>query len=339
MPYSDGDLGPRRLRVDNLTANVYLDELLDVTISEHYLGMTGAPSPAIIGTPVTSYHGTAAASQTVDLPVCPAIGNVLMLLLVYGWNTITDVPAGWGDDYIGAAIPYTAKLGVFLLRVTGKESWYADPAPQVTFTFNDTTRTAAIVAELDNTLDFSDGWTAGWNDADYDAGTSTAPNSPSVTAAVGDAFLWISLFFADVGTTVSSYPTGYTLGQASIASGTGAGHFTAGFCGKQSTSTSEDPGAFGLADSVGWSAWTTPIVGALSTIRDNEVIAWDAATSEWINQSPRYASILGMSTDNKAYFKTTDTDTYLKYASNSIRFVVGGTTVLTMSSTGCVITT
>ena len=89
------------------------------------------------------------------------------------------------------------------------------------------------------------------------AASSTAPNPASLTPSGGSAnYLWLAVFHAGSNQPATGYPTNYTNGQTIGIASSGSATASAQ---RALTASSEDPGAFTIASSAAWAAYTVAI--------------------------------------------------------------------------------
>lgn len=335
MPYSDGDIGPRRLRnMGGSWIDMNLEDLLDVDIS----ATESVYIPGIV-TVAESSTDTDTTSHVISYPSDMTVGNLLLCVLtLHGDGTSHGTwPADW--TFLSHSPTGYAYTEVGWHQVTGDE--------ETTFTVTsaDAGKAAHIVLEISHAADpDSDPPEIAWGTL-WGLTEPWIVDPPLLSMSAGTKFLYLTVCASEGRNSVTVWPTGYDLSQSEkYSAATNAA--TLALCGKQSITDSDNPSAFTITDSpdhleiiYGNRATIGIIGGPGDTPADNDLLAFDAGVGYWTNQTPVDASVLGLTTGNQILFKSSDSDTYLKYAANSLRFIIGGSTVLVMSSTGCVMTT
>jgi hypothetical protein len=95
-------------------------------------------------------------------------------------------------------------------------------------------------------------------------GASATPNPPNLDPAAwgSEDALWEAAYCVGDDTTTNTYPTNYSGNQTQGNSDTGASAAHLGSCTRALTASSDDPGTFGVAASLDWTAQTIVIRGA-----------------------------------------------------------------------------
>lgn len=209
--------------------------------------MAGSMKAPAVVTRATSTP--AGASLACSLPASLVSGNLIVLAVSY-YNagiTLATPPSGW--TLLVAQTATTQHQYIFYKTSNGSEG------ATVTVTPSGSTGCGTVAYQVS-------GWSGTPVAGTYATGTSTAPDSPSVTPG-GSASLSLAIAGGGNGAsteTISSYPSGYSNGQiAALASG--SFHWCAGAEKILNSGAAENPAAFTAGNSSAWSAQTVNISG------------------------------------------------------------------------------
>lgn len=207
-----------------------------------------SPTPrAFVGTPSGTSDAT---SFAVTLPTHAAGDTLAVFIASDGTPGITCT--GWTSVKTGAAAGSTAKGFIFRKDEVAASASETNP----TFISDGAQQYAAVAVSIPGDLNVES--------SDVFTGSSANPDSPSFSPSAGSQdYLWLSFAATDNGSgiTVSTEPSGYTLPAAintGVSNGSGSGA-TAAVAWKQSTASSENPGAWTMALSEQWGAFTVAI--------------------------------------------------------------------------------
>jgi hypothetical protein len=212
-------------------------------------------SPTIAGTPATTAISTAATSGAMNLPSGITAGELLIAVIMTPLTTnVFTVPSGWSSMTTVTSTPSC----VFARYADGTESG------TTTFSWSGTQKATAIIFRVAGHGYIGSDVTS-WTDATNSpsnaaaSGSSTAPNPAVSDTTVLQDNLYIAIASWLQDQTANTYPTGYGLSQTTVSSGGAGGGATkcgSAIAGKQATSTSDDPGAFGITTTTNWQAFT-----------------------------------------------------------------------------------
>jgi hypothetical protein len=171
-----------------------------------------------------------------------AAGELLVVAIAMENNGAgPSTPAGWTAAFV--PVTNTVILGVYTKVAAGGETGVT-----ISHGNNETVWMAWRI----------NGTSAGVYTVATATGTSTGPDAPSVTPAAGSKdYLWLAGAAQRV-SAATGYPATYTQGQQTIAS-TGANVSVIESAERQLTSTTDDPGAFTIAASQAWVAFTMAV--------------------------------------------------------------------------------
>jgi len=196
--------------------------------------------PAVAATATTAIS-TATTSHTINLPTGIVSGN---LLLGFFSNASFEQFATWPSDPLFTEIRELTRIGntlsVAYRTADGSEG------STITVTTPGTVKSAATFYRITGWLD-----TQAPEVSTGVTGTSANPDPDSLTPTGGaEDYLWIAaLGFNHSGgsTSVTTWPTNYTVSQMSPSSGGGdSTHCSAATAGRELNGASEDPGTFTL---------------------------------------------------------------------------------------------
>lgn len=210
--------------------------------------------PAIQTTNETAVS-TAGTSHAINLPSGIAAGDLILILLDKGSTSATfNALTGWTELLDEAA-------------ANGIAIWYrladATEGATVTFTSSASTRSASISYRISGAIDPA---VQAPQLSTVATAASTAPNATVCTPTGGAKdYLWITFFGAtgeeaDDDTWVTGTPTNYSglLQKACGVAGTNLGGLI-GAASRQLNAASEDAGAFTIAVSATWRAYTVAV--------------------------------------------------------------------------------
>lgn len=210
-------------------------------------GPVSAPGGGGSFTVETATYDAETFGTSFTIPMPSGSGGRLLMAVAATWTGTVTTPTDWTQivDQANGTGERT-DFWVFERDSTG----FTDTTVGLTIGAND--RVTAITFRI--------GGSTGAPDV---AGTpsqanSTAPDPPSLTPAGGSAlYLWIALVAASRPSTSPTYPSGYTDTLTAAHATTDSGsHSRVMAAWKEATASSEDPGVFGLADTVSWVSTT-----------------------------------------------------------------------------------
>ena len=224
---------------------------------------------------------TASTTHNVALPTGIVAGDLLLIYWAdYNTNTSTiTVPTGWTALY--NAQNGSRRYAAFYKVANGTEG----------ATINFPTSANEVAAHTSYRI--SNGYyTAVPVTGTAATGSSTGSNPPALTSGFGVVnTLWIAASHSG-GTSISSYPSSYTLSQVSANTGSNDNtHASMAIAARQLQAASDDPANFTLSASRTWSAQTIAIQGAAVvgaipsntvgaiTIRNGHTVTVDANTT------------------------------------------------------------
>ena len=187
---------------------------------------------ASIRSSATDTLATAGTSHEITLPTGYAAGDLLVMFIRRSVWTLTTITSftGWTEKYTGGlGLTVWAKVAV------------GDEGATATFTTSANCAHAVVTYAVKDhfgdltAIEASTGTT----------GSTSQPNADSLTTSWGaEPTLWISAHghYSFVTSAVSSYPSGYTLGQSTVEILSGSEYYSMTTAAKLSQSTSENPG-------------------------------------------------------------------------------------------------
>lgn len=187
----------------------------------------------------TSFVGSNNVNHSVTLPPVVGAGNLLLILAAVNGNPTITAPAGWtpiADTNAGGS---NKKELILAKSADGTEG-----GTTVTFTTDAGEQSAHVSLAIGNwsgNLSFiaTSGIPVNANGA--------TPNPPAVTAPWGsEDNLFIAGGFLREGSTIDSYPTGYTSNQLSATTSTGSAGSTMVIATRELAAASDDPDSFGI---------------------------------------------------------------------------------------------
>lgn len=203
----------------------------------------GAVPPSIFGTPVVTTGTTSSTTKSVVLPASTPAGSTILFKIAVSSGSANTMTASGGFVAVSGAAQATTTMNgsVFYKIADGSEGG-------TTITVTLSSASTSHVAEAYCVTGAS---TSTPPEAASTTGSSTTPDPPSLSPSWGSAN---NLWFAGYGsrlnsTSVSAYPTNYTLGRASGV----ANIVSAAMAARTASAASEDPGTFAVGGvSVNW---------------------------------------------------------------------------------------
>lgn len=203
---------------------------------------------------VTSFEETTAVTtHRVNLPGGLSAGDLILVFFAGdGSAPVTD----WEEFTELRAYTYsTLRFHVAYKKATGLEGSYFE----VTTGF--AVRSTSITYSYGQHM-LVDDWIDQYYVSTPVGGISAFPNPNNLYPGPGDGamnWLWIATAAWADDATVSSFPSGYTIGQTSRISSQGTLGVSVGLAHRESNIAQENPGAFQLSASKGWIAFTVAI--------------------------------------------------------------------------------
>lgn len=203
--------------------------------------------PAVVGTPTTTAQSTANTVRNIDLPTGITAGErIIIVITTDNAGAVTFTPPTGFSAIAGAASSSTVCNGAAFEKIaTGSESG---------------TITCTVSTSCTNSMAcayrVSGAHASTVSEAAATTGTSTTPNPPSKTPSWGsDDTLWIAAFGKRASSALNTYPANYTTDQTS----NNINNIRTAMATRQVAASSEDPGSYGIASSVGWHAITIAV--------------------------------------------------------------------------------
>lgn len=198
------------------------------------------PSVASQIATASSVNGT---SHTVSLPSGIASGNLLVFVMSLGSTTAgaTTLPSGW-------TTPVGSTGGGIAMRASFKIATGSEGSSMSVSFANSTTLTGVVYRITGNRSGTTQ--STDWSGTLESLASSTAPNPASYTIGHGaSANLYLAtLGWSGTGSSLSSYPSGYTTGQLTTRSTATSSYVNIAAAARRNINivTSEDVGAWGL---------------------------------------------------------------------------------------------
>lgn len=193
-------------------------------------------------------------TATVNLPASIVAGNLLVMFFHSNGATTPNIPSGWTQ--IGSSITNNDTLTVLAKIASGSEG----ATLAMTLAAGAVGRSAHITYQISGNRNGVT--TSELKLTTVSGGVGNAnPNPPSNAPGWGSVqILWFAVAgMTDGSRTISSYPSGYALGQNTINGNTGYASTRVAAAGKLATATSDDPGTYTLDATDAWTAATLAI--------------------------------------------------------------------------------
>lgn len=267
-PHVDSGSGYTNLEVALDTARA-LVEPQDATGQSSGTPASPGASPTV--TITTGTQGSNVQTHPIPLPATVAAGSQIAIL--FGMDDGGGTGASWDQSTAGTWTVSSDQTGAAALYWAKKICDGTEGGKTLNITTTNFEKSGYVLFYSDDcntTTPLEFGTVA--------TGTSSAPNSSSLTFSGGDGNnLFITGFVMDTSSngTVSGFPSGYS--QTGYVTPSGTGSITMGYGVKSSSSATEDAGAFTTAESDDWIA--IPAVFPPSASVDEEVEPPAADTS------------------------------------------------------------
>ena len=206
-------------------------------------------TPAIYGMSLLYPTATAATSHAMDLPLYSS--GDLLLVLVSTTNAATASISGWTELFAANRVSSAGQDRITCLYRTSDGS----EGTSVSISCSASENAAAVGYSISR-------YSSAAIEYNTATGNSITPDPPSLSPGAGSGeYLWI----AAMATTGARYPVSYSSGYQMCpsllfnAAGTSTARTTLATCANIITSSSEDPGGFGLSASFEWIAATISV--------------------------------------------------------------------------------
>jgi hypothetical protein len=207
-------------------------------------GIGGGGGPLVIVNSNTSFTSSSLNSHTVSLPASIVAGNLLLVVFGNDSSSTPNTPSGWSK--IGLTVTNGDTLTVFAKIASGGEgasvvvtlaAAATEPSASIAYQISGN-RNGVTTSELQ--LVIQSNGAAG--------STADPPNNAPGWGVV--EILWLAICGQSRGdTTVTSYPTNFSLNQLSSGTGFGAGTRVS-TAARLLSASSENPGVFTLSDAL-----------------------------------------------------------------------------------------
>ena len=240
----------------------------------------------------TSAETSSGTSHTVNFPASIAAGNTLLCFFGTDGDNVCTFPAGW-TKIVDEDRFSISHLSVAWKKATGSESG------TFTVTTSSSEQSAHVTYRISGATDPS----TTPPQATVANGSSTTADPPNLEPTGGSKeYLWFVCETHGTGDDPGTVPSGY--GNALNADGAGVNTGTGR---KEATASSENPGTFGITDTISWIACTVAVhptaagtnaqinIGdAFKTIdaaKVNIADSWKAVAAMWVNDGDSWKSI------------------------------------------------